>query len=88
MFIGREAELTDLRREFAAKRPSLVIIYGRRRVGKSTLIQKAAKDRPSIYYQATRGLASDNLDMFKIAATAAIERRKGAPSGLNSTSWS
>ena len=72
MFIGREAELTDLRREFAAKRPSLVIIYGRRRVGKSTLIQEAAKDRPSIYYQATRGLASDNLDMFKIAATAAI----------------
>jgi AAA+ ATPase superfamily predicted ATPase len=72
MFIGREAELSDLRREFAAQRPSLVIMYGRRRVGKSTLIQQATKDRPSIYYQATRGLASDNLDMFKTAATAAI----------------
>jgi len=47
-------------------------MFGRRRAGKSTLIQEATKDIPSIYYQATRGLASDNLDMFKTAAITAV----------------
>jgi uncharacterized protein len=72
MFIGRKSELEDLRSEFAAARPSLVIMYGRRRVGKSTLIQEATQDLPSIYFQATRGLASDNLTMFKVAAISAV----------------
>jgi AAA+ ATPase superfamily predicted ATPase len=72
MFIGRKEELADLHAEFAAERPSLVIMYGRRRVGKSTLIQEATRHLPSIYFQATRGLPSDNLRMFKEAATASI----------------
>lgn len=72
MFIGRKEELADLRAESAAERPSLVIMYGRRRVGKSTLVQEATKDLPSIYFQATRGLPSDNLRMFKAAVIATI----------------
>jgi AAA+ ATPase superfamily predicted ATPase len=72
MFIGRKNELADLAKEFAADRPSLIIMYGRRRIGKSTLIQEATKNLPSIYFQATKGLASDNLDLFKVAAIAAV----------------
>lgn len=72
MFIGRKDELTDLEKEFAADRPSLIIMYGRRRVGKSTLIQEATNRLRSIYFQATKGLASDNLDLFKAAAVAAV----------------
>lgn len=44
MFIGREKELKALSAELSAwKKRTAVLIYGKRRVGKSTLIQKAAK---------------------------------------------
>jgi AAA+ ATPase superfamily predicted ATPase len=37
-FIGRHQEVSSLRKELDRKRPSLVTVYGRRRVGKSTLL--------------------------------------------------
>jgi AAA+ ATPase superfamily predicted ATPase len=65
-FIGRERELTDLRTEFTSDRPSLVIVYGRRRIGKSTLIQQAAKSvETSVYFQATTLEDEQNLTAFK-----------------------
>jgi uncharacterized protein len=52
-FIGREQDLAVLEREFEARRASLIILYGRRRIGKSTLIQRASQDRSAVYLQAT-----------------------------------
>ncbi len=47
MFIGREKELAMLKEELASRgRRTAVLIYGKRRVGKSTLIQQAAQDFP------------------------------------------
>lgn len=44
MFIGRKKELQALSAELAAwKRKTAILIYGKRRVGKSTLIREAAK---------------------------------------------
>ncbi|HZV04733.1 MAG TPA: ATP-binding protein [Gemmataceae bacterium] len=65
MFIGRKSELASLAEEFGAARPSLVIIYGRRRVGKSELIREAAQQRPHVIYQATRVASSLNLEACK-----------------------
>jgi uncharacterized protein len=65
MFIGRQTELASFNQEFIAARPSLVVVYGRRRVGKSTLIQAAAHGRPHVLYQATRVAPSLNLEAFK-----------------------
>lgn len=66
-FIGRERELLELVAEFNMDKPSLVIVYGRRRVGKSTLLQKAASSQPTfIYFQATRLEERMNLDDFKV----------------------
>ena len=43
MFVGRENELAELRGELRNwKRKTAVLVYGKRRVGKSTLINKAA----------------------------------------------
>ncbi len=43
MFVGRETELAELRSEFKTwKHKTAVLVYGKRRVGKSTLINKAA----------------------------------------------
>ncbi|MBQ0070986.1 MAG: AAA family ATPase [Spirochaetales bacterium] len=42
MFIGRERELQLLQEELQKDGASAILIYGRRRVGKTTLIKKAA----------------------------------------------
>ena len=41
MFIGREKELTLLQQDYIGK---AVMVYGKRRVGKTTLIQKALEN--------------------------------------------
>ena len=53
MFVGRRTELALLREELAVPRASLAIVYGRRRVGKSTLICEAVEKLPHVFYQAT-----------------------------------
>nr|WP_294504589.1 ATP-binding protein [uncultured Rhodopila sp.] len=65
MFVGRAQELSRLRKEFATNRPSLLVVYGRRRIGKSTLLREAAKDVPHVLYQATRVTAALNLEALK-----------------------
>ena len=44
MFIAREKELLELKKQFASEKKSAVLIYGKRRAGKSTLIKEASKD--------------------------------------------
>jgi hypothetical protein len=65
MFVGRTHELARLREEFASNRPSLLVIYGRRRVGKSALLREATRNIPHVLYQATRVTAGLNLEAFK-----------------------
>jgi AAA+ ATPase superfamily predicted ATPase len=72
MFAGRVQELRDLRLEFDRPAPSLVVMYGRRRVGKSTLIQEAAKGRDFVYFQATRDVPQASLAAFKVAAAESL----------------
>ena len=45
MFIGREKELADLNKLYETEQFQMPVIYGRRRVGKSTLIQNLSKER-------------------------------------------
>jgi AAA+ ATPase superfamily predicted ATPase len=74
MFVGRTREIARLREEFATPRASLLVIYGRRRVGKSTLLREATLDVPHVFYQATRVTAALNLESLK----AEIARSLGA----------
>ena len=43
MFIGRTKELNELKTELLSTKKSAVLVYGKRRVGKSTLIKEASK---------------------------------------------
>jgi uncharacterized protein len=72
LFIGRQNELTLLHEELASPRPSLGVIYGRRRVGKSTLIREAIKEGVHVFYQATRVTSSLNLEAFKVEIARAL----------------
>ncbi len=43
MFIGRENELAALKERFSAASSTIIVVYGRRRIGKSSLIEEAAR---------------------------------------------
>jgi uncharacterized protein len=67
LFVGRKREVAALARLFGARQPALIVVYGRRRVGKSTLLRHATRRASAIYYQATRVADADNQDLFKRA---------------------
>lgn len=73
MFIGRRTKLAALAAEFSAARASLAIIFGRRRIGKSTLIREAIKGKPHVFYQATRITSAMNLEAFKAEISRTLE---------------
>jgi len=49
-FIDRQDELQSLNALFTKKRAALVLLYGRRRVGKTRLIQEFMKDKRGLYF--------------------------------------
>lgn len=54
MFIGREQELASLEEFYAKDGIGMTVIYGRRRIGKSTLITEFVKDKKTVFYTATK----------------------------------
>ena len=52
-FIDRKKELEYLENEYQTGRSSFVVVYGRRRTGKTALLRHFAKDKPSLYFLAT-----------------------------------
>lgn len=62
-FIDREEELRSLE-ELCGMRPQVVLLWGRRRVGKSALIERFAQGKPTISFQADQGTASEQLRLF------------------------
>lgn len=51
-FINRTIELAALNEQYATDGASLMVIYGRRRVGKTTLIKEFIKDKRALYFLA------------------------------------
>ena len=49
MFLGRQEELKSMNRRYEKDRFECVVIYGRRRVGKTSLIKEFCKEKASIY---------------------------------------
>ena len=64
MFIGRERELVSLNRLYMSDKFEFVVIYGRRRVGKTALISQFVKDKRAIYFMGVESNARQNLENF------------------------
>ena len=56
-FIGRTAELERLHTIGAAHEASIIIMYGRRRIGKTELIEQAFRDRNLLKFEGIEGLS-------------------------------
>lgn len=50
MFIGREAELKFLEERYNSDKGELVVLYGRRRVGKTETLRQFCKGRPHLFF--------------------------------------
>lgn len=62
MFIGRETELARLHSLYCSDKFEFVAIYGRRRVGKTSLINEFIKDKEAIYFFGLETSSKDNLE--------------------------
>jgi len=76
MFVGRERELEELRSELTVwNRRSAILIYGKRRVGKSTLIREAAMsfDGVVVNHQCVASTFEGNLEMIYQSVSEALD---------------
>ncbi len=64
MFIGRKQELRYLDNAYNSDEAKFIIIYGRRRVGKTELITTFCSDKPTIFYAAKETTDAAQLRSF------------------------
>ncbi len=62
MFIGRKNELNTLNKLYRSERFEFAVIYGRRRVGKTALINEFVKDKDTIFFTGVETNAKQNLE--------------------------
>ena len=62
MFYCREEELNTMNRLYHRRRFECVVIYGRRRVGKTALINEFCRQKPTIFFSALNASAQENLE--------------------------
>jgi len=85
MFIGRDRELATLNNLYNESSFQMVVIYGRRRVGKTTLISEFISDKPSVFFTAQEVNDVLNLRQFskKVYAFFGLPESTGAFEGWN-----
>lgn len=64
MFIGREAELNFLQEKYDENRGQLIVLYGRRRVGKTETLKEFCKNKPHVFYSCTQSTDKVQLSKF------------------------
>lgn len=65
MFIGREAEFRFLNDKYNDEKGQLVVLYGRRRVGKTETLREFCKDKPHVFYFCTQ--STDHIQLAKFS---------------------
>lgn len=65
-FLNRKEELAMLGELYDQQESRLVVVYGRRRLGKTTLLREFVQNKPSIYYMADRaGAVSQRMALSR-----------------------
>ena len=72
-FVDRESEMDTLEAEYARGGSSLVILYGRRRAGKTTLISEFIKNKNALFFLASEESEAQNRNAFKEKAAEFID---------------
>ena len=75
MFYGRVTELKKLNEMYRSGEFEFAVIYGRRRIGKTTLIREFTKDKKTLFFAASESTALVNLTSLSTS----IGRANSAP---------
>ncbi len=67
MFHCRDKELHDLNKRYNKNDFECIVIYGRRRVGKTALINEFCKGKPTIFFSALNASSQENLEALSKA---------------------
>src|SRR2546421_8701154 len=73
-FVNRDRELNSLERWWSSPQGSLGLVWGRRRVGKSALLQRFARTRRSVFHTASGRVPAHELAAFSRAASRPLAR--------------
>ncbi len=75
MFVGREKELAILKQQFDSDRKTAILVYGKRRIGKSTLLLKAAEtfDGIVINHLCVQSTYEGNMDLLSRSICQGLE---------------
>lgn len=65
MFYGRKDELAFLEEKYASNRAEFIVIYGRRRIGKTALLREFVKNKNTVFYNATE--IPDSMQLNKLS---------------------
>ena len=64
MFVGRTSELAELEQRWQRGQFEFGVVYGTRRIGKTTMLQEFVKGKHAFYFQARKADEKDNLTAF------------------------
>ncbi len=64
MFIGRKEELAFLESRYQSSKAEMVVIYGRRRIGKTELLNEFIKGKDAVFYSCTEVPDREQLERF------------------------
>lgn len=80
MFVGREEELATLQNLYGSNRFEMLVLYGRRRVGKTALLEEFCASKPAIMFTAQAQADGDNLTDFSRAIASFFGMPESTPS--------
>ena len=87
-FVDRHLERGALAEAWSSGKPELVVVHGRRRVGKSELLVRWASGKPLSYFVAAQQLERDQLgDLGRALGSMATGFGRGRPPRLDLRSW-
>ncbi|MBI4376139.1 MAG: ATP-binding protein [Elusimicrobia bacterium] len=81
-FIDRDEELAFLERKYRESGPQMVVLYGRRRVGKTELIRAFGEGKPLLYHLADKRGTAANVALLARAAAAFFQDVPPAAEGF------
>lgn len=64
-FVNRERELQNLNSAYLSSRSEFIVIYGRRRIGKTEMLRRFIKDKHAVYFLADERGDAENLSEFR-----------------------
>lgn len=67
MFHCRDKELHDLNKRYKKDEFECIVVYGRRRVGKTALINEFCKGKPTVFFSALNASSQENLEALSKA---------------------